>query len=116
MILIPAQIEGITSRKDRTVRINIGTQELSPDKAANLFSLNQKLCYVAIKAEDFQPEEIDVIKSAKASIESAKTPSQRLRAILYVNFQNNPEGYHEFQSYYLAKMDQVCNHFKNKLP
>lgn len=116
MILIPAQIEGITSRKDRTVKITLGTQELAPNKAAELFSLNQSLCYVAIKREDFQPEEIDAIESAKASIDSAKTPSQRLRGILFVNFQNDPEGYTEFQSYYVGKMEQICNHFKNKLP
>ena len=42
MILLPAQIESIASRKDKTVRITIGTQELTPAQAAELFQLNQK--------------------------------------------------------------------------
>lgn len=115
MILLAAQIEGLASRKDKTVRLTLGTQELSPNKAAEIFQLNQKFCYVAIKEENFQAEEVDEIENLQAELETKKTPSQRLRGILFVNYQQNSEGYKDFATYYLAKMDKICNHFKNKL-
>ncbi len=115
MILLPAQIEGIASRKDKTVRITLGTQELTPMEAAQLFQLNQKFCYTAIKEESFQADEVDAIESLKTDLESEKTPSQRLRAILYVNYQQKAEGYKDFATYYQAKMEKICEHFKSKL-
>lgn len=115
MITIAAQIEGIASRKDKTIKLTLGTQEMSPNDAAQLFNLNQKLCYVAIKEEHFTQEEETLIADLKTDFENIKSPSQRFRAILYVNFTQRPDGYKDFQSYYLAKMDALCEHFKNKL-
>jgi hypothetical protein len=54
MIILAAQIEGLTSRKDKTVKVTFGTQELSPVDAAQVFQLNQRFCYIAIKEESFQ--------------------------------------------------------------
>lgn len=115
MILLPAQIEGISSRKDKTVKIILGTQELTPVEAAQLFQLNQKFCYTAIKEESFQADEVDAIENLKTDLETEKTPSQRLRAILYVNYQQKNDGYKDFATYYQAKMEKICEHFKSKL-
>lgn len=115
MIILPTQIEGISSRKDKTVKIMLGTQELSPEQAAQLFHLNQKFCYTAIKEELFTTTEADEINALKTDLDTEKTPSQRLRGILYVNYQQKAEGYKDFATYYQAKMEQICNHFKSKL-
>jgi len=48
MIILPAQIEGLTSRKDKTVKVTFGTQELAPNDAAQVFQLNQRFCYFII--------------------------------------------------------------------
>jgi hypothetical protein len=115
MIILPGQIEGITSRKDKTVRVTFGTQELSPMEAASIFELNQSFCYVAIKKEHFKSEESDMFDTLKTDLEGYKTPSQRLRAILFRNYEQNNEGYKDFTTYYLAKMEKVCEHYKSKL-
>jgi isopentenyldiphosphate isomerase len=115
MIILPAQIESIASRKDKTVRITLGTQELTPAQAAEIFQLNQKFCYTAIKEEMFTTTEADEINALKTDLDTEKTPSQRLRGILYVNYQQTPEGYKDFITYYQAKMDKICEHFKSKL-
>lgn len=114
-MIIGSVIEGIASRKDKTVRLTIGTQEMSPDKAAQLFGMNQQFCYLAIKKEDFNPSEVDTIESLKTDMENQKTPSQRLRAILYRNYEQASEGYQDFATYYQAKMEKICDHFKSKL-
>jgi hypothetical protein len=115
MIILPAQIEGLTSRKDKTIKVTFGTQELAPNDLAQVFQLNQRFCYIAIKEESFQQDELDTIESVKSDLESNKTPSQRLRGILYINYQQDNEGYKDFMTYYLGKMDKICEHFKSKL-
>lgn len=115
MILLGGQIEGINSRKDKTIKLTIGTQELTPDQCGQIFELHQSFCYIGLKKEPFTKDESDVLESLKTDFANAKTPSQRLRGILYLNFQNNPEGYIDFNSYYLAKMELICEHYKSKL-
>lgn len=115
MILIGGQIEGINSRKDKTIKLTIGTQELSPNQFGQIFELHQSFCYLGIKKEPFTKDESDALESLKADYANAKTPSQRLRGILYLNFQNDAEGYNDFNSYYLSKMESICEHFKSKL-
>lgn len=115
MIILPAQIEGLASRKDKTIRVTFGTQELSPNDAAQVFQLNQRFCYIAIKEEPFQQDELDNIDSIKTDLETNKTPSQRLRGILYVSYQQDSEGFKDFMTYYVSKMDKLCEHFKSKL-
>jgi hypothetical protein len=115
MILIAGQIEGLSTRKDKTIRLTLGTQELSPNEVAELFKFNQSFCYVAIKQEPFSKIETDSIDSLKTEYEDIKTPSQRLRAILFRNYEKDSEGYKDFNSYYMSKMESLCNHFKNKL-
>lgn len=115
MFLLPAQIEGIASRKDKTVRVTFGTQELSPNDAASLFNLNQKFCFIGIKEESFQSYEVEALDTLKADLDTNKTPSQRLRNILFRNYEQNNEGYQDFTTYYLAKMEKICDHYKSKL-
>ena len=115
MIILPAQIEGLASRKDKTIKVTFGTQELSPADAAQVFQLNQKFCYIAIKEESFQQDELDNLDSVKTDLETNKTPSQRLRGILYVSYQQDNEGFKDFMTYYVSKMDKLCEHFKSKL-
>jgi hypothetical protein len=115
MIIIPAQIENLTSRKDKTIKVTFGTQEMSPNDAAQVFQLNQRFCYIAIKEESFQQDELDNIDSIKTDLESNKTPSQRLRGILYINYQQDAEGFKDFMTYYISKMEKLCEHFKSKI-
>ncbi len=69
MIILPAIVESIVSRKDRTWKVSFGTQEMSPDKAAALLTMNQQLCYLAIKPEHFHEEEQQLLDELKADQE-----------------------------------------------
>jgi hypothetical protein len=116
-IIIPAQIEGIATRSDKTLKIVIGTQEMPPDEAGRLFAMNQRLSYIAIKEENFESNEVKLIEGLDASGEDAKnrTPSQRLRAILYVLFKEDSRGHDSFDSFYSQHMEKLIQHFKDKL-
>lgn len=115
MITIAGQIEAISSRKDKTIKLTIGTQELSPNQAAQLFTLTQQFCYLGLKQETFTKEDSDLIDNLKTDLETQKTPSQRLRGILYLNYQQDNKGYKDFSTYYQSEMEKICEHYKNKL-
>jgi hypothetical protein len=116
MIVIPAIVESIKSRKDRSTAIVIGTNELSPSVAGQIFSLQNSAVYCALKLESFNREEEEILDGLKADVElTKKSPGQRLRNILYKNYEHESEGFKSFNSYYEHKMEIILNHYKSKL-
>jgi len=116
MILIAAQVEGIQSRKDKTIKLTFGTQELMPSMAGDLFSLNNQMVYLAIKVEPFNKGEKEIIESSKVDeLDGIKSNSQRLRAVLYILWEQNNEGFKTFSEFYNARMELLINQIKNKL-
>ena len=116
MILIPGQIESIKSRKDKTTAIVLGSQEMSPKIAGDLFSLQNSFVYVAIKEENFQTNELEILEDLKADFEiEKKSNGQRLRNVLYKLYEQDKEGFLTFTKYYDHQMERLINHFKGKL-
>lgn len=115
MIILPATIENISTRKDRTVKVVIGTQELAPEKAGQLMGMQNVLAYVAIKKEAFTQEDEQLLEKLKAAEVNGKTPSQRLRNTLYVYWQQNPEGFQTSNQHYDFYMEKFIDHVKSKL-
>lgn len=116
MIIFPGQIESYRSLKDKTTKIVIETNELTPEQILGVAGSLQKFGYIAFKEETFKNKEKEVIENLKSDYEdNGKTPSQRMRGVLYVNFEQANEGYKTFSDYYNAKMETIINHYKNKL-
>ncbi len=116
MIIIPAQLEAVTTRKDKTLKLTFGTNELSPAQASELFTIANQFGYLAFKDEDFKREELDAVESFKSELEDTlKKPSQRLRGVLFRLFEQDNDGFKTFSKYYDSKMEQLINHYKSKL-
>ena len=117
MLILPSQIEQITTRKDKTWRLTIGTNELSPEQAGELVKLNQEFCYLALKKDEFKTRDQDILAGIQSEFEfSVKPPAQRLRAVLYRLWEMDNEGYKDFELYYRFRMEKIIDHFKSKLP
>ncbi len=118
LLLIPCAIESVATRRDKTLKVVIGTQELSPAKAAELFNQwTSGVGVMAFKGEAFNYNDEELLKSIKIDAEEmgSKTPSQRLRSCLYVLFERNPEGYQDFNKYYSAMMDKFIDMVKKRI-
>src|SRR6185369_1974564 len=114
-ILIAAQIERIATRKDRKVAITIGTQELNPDKAGQLFQIQDRLVCVYISEKETIPQsEIDKVDALNPEFGN-KTQSQRMRNVLYKLFEQRNEGFKDFDSFYKHHTDIIIEHLKKKL-
>ena len=116
MIIIPVIIEGVSTRKDNTISVKLACNELSPSDIGVVMSMHNKYAYCAIKPENFTKTELDMIQNLKVSDDIGKSPSQRLRGVLYRTFENENEGFKNFESYYTHKMEALITHLKNKLP
>ena len=113
---LAAQLEGYRSLKDRTLKLSFETQELSPERMADIhYSLN-KVGYLAFAPDPFSTKEMHDLDSLKVEYDdNGKPPSQRLRAVLYRLWEQTPEGYKAFNDYYNSKMEGFITHLKSKL-
>ena len=117
MLLISGQIENVTTRKDKTLKLTIGTNELNPEQVKELIIFNQHFVWIALKTEEFRQAEQDVVDNISCDIEisSLKTPSQRLRGVFYKLFSQDNKGYDSFAMYYEVEMEKLIQNFKNKI-
>jgi hypothetical protein len=113
-ILLPATIENITTRKDKTVKLTFGTQELSPAKAGELFDLLNSFSVVYISPKTIGQNELDQVDKLDPEFEG-KTQSQRIRGVLFKLFQQDAEGHKDFDAFYRNKTEKYIEHLKGKI-
>lgn len=116
MILIPAQLESYRSLKDKTLKVTFETNELNPQETLDIISGTGEFGYLAFKVEPFKREEKEMIEKLEAGYEDkGKTPSQRLRGVLYVLYEKDHEGFDTFTRFYDHHMEKIIGHYKGKL-
>lgn len=118
MKIFPVIVENITGPRagDKTWKISLRTQELSPDERKAVTDLAGEFCYAALKKEDFVQSEKEAMSSLHTDFENkSKSPSQRLRAVMYILFKQDNEGQTDFEVFYRAKLEKVIDHFKGKI-
>ena len=113
-VVIPAVIESVSSRRDKTLKIVIGTNEVSPQKGGTLFSMQNHICQVYIKSEEITTNEIEQVDKVKVDF-GGKSQSERLRNVLFLLFRQNDEGFTSFDAYYQNKTEALINHYKSKI-
>lgn len=116
MIVIDGIIEGTRTLKDGSIKVIFATQEITPQKAGKLYELSNKYCVVAIKSQGFSDEELKAIENADIDFQAkGKTLSQQLRSVLFINFEQNNEGFETFDRFYQFQMNQFIDNRKSKL-
>jgi hypothetical protein len=112
--ILPVYVENISTRKDKTVKITLSTQELTPEKAGQLFGFMNQLIVAYLKYADINQDEIDLVDTIDPEF-GGKTQSQRMRNTLYILFQQNNEGFKDFNSYYSNKTEKFIKYLKSKI-
>ena len=117
MKVLAVILESYAPRADKSFKIIFGTREASPEDAAYLQQHLHKEMIIAIKEDPFQkPELEDLDKLAVEYTDTEKSPSKRLKSVLYRLWEMDNEGYTDSTDYYIAKMSKLIDHFKSKLP
>jgi len=113
---IPAQLMRFGSMPDKGLRLTFETREMTPEMSANIQYSFQKAGFLAFSPDPFATQELEEIDKIKVDFDDGgKPPSQRLRAVLFRLWQQEPEGYKVSNDHYIAHMEKIINHYKNKL-
>jgi hypothetical protein len=115
MIIIPSLLESISTLKDGTIKLVFETQELKPSDVGILFSYRKGLGFLAFKPETFDEDQAKLIEELKVEdFDSNKSPSKRMRNILFKLWQEDKRGYDDFNLYYQYRMNELCEMLKNE--
>lgn len=116
MLILPAFLESYRSLKDRTLKLVYETSELSPEQISTLHQSVNKSGFLAFNTEPFNTKNLAFLSDMEVDYDDPqKTPSKRLRGVLYRNWEKESEGYKTFEDYYRSKMEVIIVHFKGKL-
>ncbi len=110
-ITIYGMITSITSKKDGSAKLTFDTNEIAGEQAAILWELKGKEGYC-----NFSPTgstEIEIPEKAP-EFKGDKTPSQRLRGVLYRIWEQN-EKTDDWEIWYRRKMENIIETLKEKL-
>lgn len=111
-VTLPVLIAGLQSKVDGSIKITLETRELNPNSAANLFEMRNREAWAVLAPNRI--EEVNLPKEQADATLQNKTPSQRLRNVLYILWkQNGSQG--DFESYYKTQMEKMIEKLKDKI-
>lgn len=113
-IQLPVMVDGLSTLKDGSVKIVLETRELSGDEAAKMFDLRNSEAWAIIAPNPMSEADVKLPTERADPAVGKKTPSQRLRAVLYRLWEQNPKGV-DFESFYRLTLEKVIDQFKAKL-
>jgi len=112
-IQFPATIEKAETRSDRTLKLTLGTAKELGNDTATVFSLVHSEGWFVYSSND-DITEADVPTEKAESGTHAKSSSQRLRAVIFVYWQQNGKS-GNFEDYYRTQMEKLIEGVKEKL-
>lgn len=112
MIQFSAIIDGVSAKKDSTLTIRLGTQELSPNDTAEIFKFANKQIWVGLAETAITrldvPTKVD-------ELDGGKSTSERLRSVLYVYWNTKTDKTKDFESFKRDYFEKIIDNIKSKL-
>tara|TARA_R100000329_G_scaffold10892_1_gene12113 strand:- start:1030 stop:1395 length:366 start_codon:yes stop_codon:yes gene_type:complete len=115
-VIFEGGVAKVSTLADGSLSINIHTQELQDEVMMKLFNLRKKPGMVLISSDSIGQKEVDLVEeyTSDFDIGKGKTPSQRLRSVLYVVWEQGDQKY-DFPIWYESQMDRIINKYKSIL-
>lgn len=113
-IQLPVIVTSLATKVDGSISIKLETRELSGQDSAKLFDLRGSEAWAIISPSEIKEEDVKLPNERPDPAIGQKTPSQRLRAVLYRLWEQNKSGT-DFESFYRIRLEQVIDKFKEKL-
>ena len=115
IIIINANVEAVASRKDMTMKLTFGTQELK--EGGKLFGLQNKMVSLGISTNDLTDSEAKLLGDNKFPVNqvpNVKSKSKRLRNTLFVLWQQGEQKETSDENYDRI-MEGLIEFYKSKL-
>lgn len=113
-VKLPAIFAGIQSKVDRSYKLTFVTRELSGDDASVLLKMNQSELWMLLAPTEDAIDRAEVPAYKPDAEMARKTPSQRLRSVLFLVWkQSGQPG--SFDDYYRGRLEHLIELYKAKL-
>ena len=108
-----AIVDGVQMKKDSTVSLRLGTQEMQPNEMAELFKFANRQIWVAFKEVELTEKDIEV-PDFIPEFDGQKSHSQRLHGVLFRLWEQSDKK-KTSRAYYEDIMEKLINAYKEKL-
>lgn len=106
-----AVITGIRSKVDRSLGLSMSTPELSIQEKALFMELQGLNIDIVITPNEEKSLGVEKINKEMET----KTPSQRLRAVIFLLWKQNESTNGDYEIFYKSMMEKFIDHIKGKL-
>lgn len=112
-LIFPSVVESISTRSDGSLKVILGTQEANDETGAGLIRMRGKYVKVLLSDENIIPDVVSAVEGASIIAGNQKTPSQKLRHVIYRLWQQVGTG--DSDTFYKEKMTEIIESIKLKL-
>lgn len=112
MIQIPVIFSKLQTLADKSVKLEFGTREFRGSEVATLLDYRDQegwLMFAPNPIQEYTPDE-----EADSGLGEGKSPSQRLRAVLYIRWQQTKPT-DTFEEYYRVQLERIIEKIKATL-
>lgn len=113
IVKLPAIFSKVTSRVDKSYKLEFETRELSGNDASTLLGLLQQEGYLLYSPNNDITEK-DIPDEKADTMTGRKTQAQRLRAVIYRIWESKGSN-GSFETYYQSYMEKVIDQLKEKI-
>ena len=111
---VPATISKIVTMADKTIRLQVDTQELSKEDKAKVFDLHEELGWFIFSLAELTEDDTLNLPEIKNDSDK-KTPSQRLRDRLFVYYNHTHANNDGFNDWYIKAMDKIGQQYLDRI-
>ena len=115
LLQIPCVIDSLRTLKDGSIKITIETQEITPEDFTILAQYRNTFGYMVFRETPVTEADLANVPDVVPEFKNDKTPSQRLRAVFYRMWEQSGKPGENFQTWYVGKMEQLIDHYKQQL-
>lgn len=113
-VLIPALLTKLSTKADKSIKIEFATREFRGDEIAELLKYRDQEGWLQFNENG---EEMTApTEKAESGLGEGKSPGQRQRAALYVMWEKNGKPTDTFEEYYRVQMERILDQIKAKIP
>jgi hypothetical protein len=108
--IVPAILTRISFSKDGGLNLGFATNELKPEDKVSVSALHGGFGWLVFRENDL---DVSLVPKEQAE-DKTKTPSKRLRSVLYVLYQQKGVT-QDFEVWYRKRMEKIIEQVKVKL-
>lgn len=114
---LPAVLNKYESKANGAVKFSFTTQDKVPvDALANIMRFIDNAGWLNFAVREIEAVDLlDLPKIDPIKTDAAKSPGQRLRAVIYLYHIQKGGKKEDFETYYLNTMERIINQYKDKL-